>query len=135
MGFYAIEDYVCQRYTREQAIAEGLLVDISEVTVNLGFLAPVAMTKMAWSDAVEWSAVTADQKNIKLDEKERLRVVAYSALLAARQSEGMARTLFDLYRIPALGKSLRPRRATMVMQIAAGDHGEPTITISLPGEH
>jgi len=49
MGFYAIEDYVCQRYTREQAIAEGLLVDISEVTVNLGFLAPVAMTKMAWS--------------------------------------------------------------------------------------
>jgi hypothetical protein len=46
----------------------------------------------------------------------------------------MSRTVFDLYRVPVTGKSLKPRRTSLVMQIGPGDNCEPVITISLPGE-
>ena len=56
------------------------------------------------------------------------------AMNAGRASEGMSRTVFDLYRVPANGKGIKPRRTSLVMQIEPGDSGEPVITISMPGE-
>lgn len=134
MEFFAIEDHLDNCYTRSQAMADGMLVDINEATVKAGFKAPVAMTRTAWSDCVEWSKATADRKATSQDEKDRLRAVVYVAMLAARNCEGMSRTVFDLYRVPVTGKSLKPRRTSLVMQIGPGDTGEPVITISLPGE-
>jgi len=46
----------------------------------------------------------------------------------------MSRTVFDVYRVPATGKRVKPRRTTLVMQIGPGDIKEPVITISMPGE-
>ncbi len=46
MDFYAIEDHLVQSYTRQQAMADRMLVDISEAATKVGFRAPVAMTKM-----------------------------------------------------------------------------------------
>lgn len=134
MEVFAIEDHLVRCYTRGQAMADGMLVDISEATVKAGFKAPVAMTKTAWADCVEWSKATADRKAISQDEEGRLRAVAYMAMLAALSSDGMSRTVFDLYRVPVTGKSIKPRRTSLVMQIGPGDAGEPVITISMPGE-
>lgn len=42
-------------YTRAQAIEDGVLVDVSEIAKEAGFKFPVAVTRAAWADCVEWS--------------------------------------------------------------------------------
>ena len=134
MDFYAIEDHLVHSYTRQQAMADRMLVDISEVATKVGFRAPVAMTKNAWADCVWWPQTTTNQKvNIQTEEG-RLCDVVYAAMLAVKPSEGLSRTVFDVYRVPATGKRVKPRRTTLVMQIGTGDIKEPVITISMPGE-
>lgn len=136
MEFFAIEDHLVHCYTRGQAMIDGMLVDISEATVKIGFRAPVAMTKIAWAECVEWSQATANRKVMTLqNEGDRLWDVVYMAMLAARRSEGMSRTVFDIYRVPVIGKSVKPRRTALVMQIGPGDDSEPVITIAMPGEN
>ncbi|ADU66162.1 hypothetical protein Selin_1428 [Desulfurispirillum indicum S5] len=41
-------------YSRAQAIADGILVDVSETANEAGFTVPVAMTSALWEDAVSW---------------------------------------------------------------------------------
>jgi len=134
MEFFTIEDQLIHCYTRGQATTDGMLIDISQAAVEFGFKAPVAMTRAAWADCVEWSQATADRKAISQNEEDRLWDVVYMAMLAARHSEGMSRTVFDLYRVSAIGKSVKPRRTSLVLQIGPGDSGEPVLTIALPGE-
>ena len=40
------------RYTREQAIADGVLVDVSETAKEAGFRLPVAVSRAAWYEYV-----------------------------------------------------------------------------------
>ena len=46
---------VISSYTRTQAIDDGMLVDVSHMAREAGFSFPVALTRAAWSDCVEWS--------------------------------------------------------------------------------
>jgi len=46
---------VIDRYTRAQAIADGLLVDVSEAARKRGIRVPVAVSAAAWADACEWT--------------------------------------------------------------------------------
>ena len=41
-------------FSRAQAIADGVLIDVSDVAKEAGFRFPVAMTADAWSDCVAW---------------------------------------------------------------------------------
>jgi hypothetical protein len=43
-------------YTRSQALADGVLVEVSEVAEEAGFCVPVAVTRSTWADCVEWTA-------------------------------------------------------------------------------
>ena len=43
------------RYTRAQAIEDGVLVDVTETAREAGFRCPVAITHAAWEDSVAWS--------------------------------------------------------------------------------
>jgi hypothetical protein len=38
-------------------------------------------------------------------------------------------------RVPVIGKSVKPRKTALVMQIGPGDDSEPVITIAMPGEN
>jgi hypothetical protein len=40
------------RYSRAQAIADGVLIDVSEATKEAGFKFPVALTAAAWAQCV-----------------------------------------------------------------------------------
>lgn len=46
---------VIYAYTRAQALADGVLVDVSNAAVEAGFKVPVALTRAAWDDCVEWN--------------------------------------------------------------------------------
>jgi len=62
---------VIHRYTRAQALADGLLVDVTERAKEAGFRVPVAMTAATWSKAVAWSDADS-AKQTQQDESGRL---------------------------------------------------------------
>lgn len=120
-------------YTREQAIGDGMLVDVSETAKEAGFTIPVAMTRAAWLDCVEWSD-TDSKRQTHQDEAGRLWDVLSMALHAARRGGGRQSLQFQFYRVPRGGRGTRPRLVELVAHIGAGDLGEPVITLLLPGE-
>ncbi|CAJ6925858.1 ISBma1, transposase [Burkholderia pseudomallei] len=42
-------------YTRAQAIADGVLIDVSSAALDVGFRHPVALTSAVWADCVAWA--------------------------------------------------------------------------------
>lgn len=127
-------DDVVYSYTRAQAIEDGYLVDVSTVAREAGFTVPVAMTRAAWVDCVEWTEHTAKRKATIQDEAGRLWDVVYMARLAARAAGGAQQRRFQVYRVPTEGRGIRPRPVVLVLAIGPGDAGEPVITIMQPGE-
>jgi hypothetical protein len=131
--FFTAADII-YTYSREQALEDGLLVDVSDTAREAGFTVPVAITRAAWADCVEWNKETDSRKDTIQDEAGRLWDVVYMARLAARGRGENPRRLFDLYRVPVVGRGVRPRRVTLALHIGPGDCGEPVVTIMLPSE-
>lgn len=122
---------VIYAYTRQQAIADGVLVDVSTAAAEAGFRIPVCLTRTAWADAVEWT--DADSKRqVYQDESGRLWDLLYMARLAARR--GGSEIRYTFLRVPRGGRGVRPRLVTLKAICGPGDHGEPVITIMLPDE-
>lgn len=119
-------------FSRAQAIEDGILVDVSEMAKQAGFRLPVAMTRAVWVECVEWSEVDS-RRQVYQDERGRLWDVVWLAAQAARRGHG-DRLVFQLYRVPLGGRSLRPRLVTLNLHIGPGDEPEPVVTILLPGE-
>lgn len=125
---------VIYAYTRAQAIADGVLVDVSQMAREAGFRWPVAMTRAAWEDCVAWSEDDS-RRQVHQDESGRLWDVLWMAMNAIRRSSGAAsQTLYQLYRVPRDGKCNEAQLVTLKLVAGPGDVGEPVITIMLPQE-
>ena len=119
-------------YTRAQAVADGVLVDVSDTAREAGFRIPVALTRSAFEDCVAWSE--SDSHNqIYQDESGRLWDMLWMASLAARKGNG-TRMGYTLHRVSRDGRNLRPKATRLDLVIGPGDDGEPVITIMFPGE-
>lgn len=114
-------------YTRAQALADGVLVDVSEMAKEAGFKAPVALTAAVWADCVAWPKDDGTQ-----DESGRLWDVLYLAMFEARRRRNAQIVPFGLLRVPR-GRC-KPELIQLVMHIGPGDNAEPVITIMQPGE-
>lgn len=121
-------------HTRAQLIEDGDLIDVSETAREAGFTVPVAMSRAAWADCVEWTAETDKRKATCQDEAGRLWDVVYMARLAARGANDNPTRLYEFYRVPVQGRGIRPRRVVLKMTIGPGDNAEPVITITEPNE-
>lgn len=119
-------------YSRAQAIADGVLVDVSTTAREAGFTVPVAMTSAAWADFVEWSDQDSSRQTHQ-DEAGRLWDVLWMSHLAARRAQG-GTVAVQFYRVPRGGKARMPRKTTLHMNIGPGDEAEPVITLMLPNE-
>lgn len=122
---------VIHAYTRAQAIADGVLVDVSSQAKEAGFRIPVALTERIWAECVEWPETEAAIQ----DESGRLWDVLFMAAAAARRAARRGegdRTTFDLHVVPRGGRV--PRLTTLVLHIGPGDNAEPVATLMRPGE-
>ena len=54
---------VIYAYTRAQAIADGELVDVSEMAQEAGFTIPVAVTRPVWAQYIEWLKEDNDKQS------------------------------------------------------------------------
>lgn len=119
-------------YTRRQALEDGALVDVSELANEAGFSIPVALTRSAWEDCVEWDEEDS-KRQVYQDQIARLWDVLWLAALAARRGSG-DRLVFQIHRVPRQGIATRPQQVNLQMRIGPGDTGEPVISILMPGE-
>jgi hypothetical protein len=125
---------VISTYTREQAIEDGQLIDVSETAREAGFKYSVVLTAAAWADCVAWSDDDNEQQAYQ-DESGRLWDVLFMASHSIQTSKDSGdRLLFQLYRVPRDGRSSKAELTTLKLIIGPGDTPEPVITILLPNE-
>ncbi len=117
-------------YTRAQAIADGVLIDVSARAREAGFLYPVALTDTVWASCVEWPADDHRQ-----DQSGRLWDVLSLARLAVNRAiaEKTDTIYFELSRLPPKGYG-RQKIVTLTMRVHGGDNAEPVITIMGEGD-
>jgi len=110
-------------YTREQAINDGVLVDVTEMGKEAGFKVPVAVT------CALHEIINTIPKSSCQDFEGRLWDVLYMGMVAAQNGADSDTLHYDL--ILTHGKK---KNITLKMVISGGDNGEPVVTIMLPDE-
>ena len=123
-------------YTRAQAIADGVLIDVSAAAREAGFRFPVALTAQVWADCVAWEPEDSTRQ-IHQDLSGRLWDVLWMASCAIRAQRGgdpPYRLPYRLYVVPRDGKSRGAGKVELHVHIGPGDEGEPVLTIMLPWE-
>lgn len=116
------------RYTREQALKDGVLVDATQLARELGFRYGVALTKAAWE-----RCVTIPEGVVGQDEVGRLWDVLHMLAASIRRgAEGREVPFFVHVRTSNRGGI--PPAVPLVAVCGPGDDGEPVITVMLPGE-
>lgn len=111
-------------YTREQALDDGHLVDVSETAWEAGFRIPVALSAGVWEDV---NAIPESRKGIE-DWQGRLWDLLWMTRAAVRNAEGME----IVYRLimPVGRKKLYDAK----LHVGPGDDLAPVATILRPGE-
>lgn len=116
-------DAVIVRYARAQAIADGVLADVSAWASPQemigGFTIPVAMTAAVWSLVHKPDLPHEDVRG-------RAHDVLWMAALAARRNLDSDRATFTV----RLGRS----DVRLWIHVGTGDNAEPVATIMLEGE-
>ncbi|MBR0347529.1 MAG: hypothetical protein IJI03_19955 [Rudaea sp.] len=119
---------VIHRYTREQALADGVLVDVTAPAKDCGFSVPVAMTAALFADCESWAS--ADER--RGDASPRDQVVRRLLHFACETIRASARTPTDR-RVLSL-THFAGRTCQAVVYVGPGDAGEPVVTLMYPGE-
>lgn len=123
-------------YSRADALADGVLVDVTETACEAGFKWPVALTRAAWNDCVAWSDSDSARQTVQ-DEAGRLWDVLWMARDAVgrfRQASPDSPLFFQLHRVPKGGRGHLPRLTTLKLLAGPGDDGKPVMTITLTNE-
>jgi hypothetical protein len=121
---------VISRYTRAQALADGVLKDAGATAREAGIKFPVALTQAAWD-----SYVTVPEGLGCQDEDGRLWDIVYMFAQAAKRSRGGSRITFELFVRNSKRQRLDRRdMVTLEANIGPGDTAAPVITIGLIGE-
>ncbi|BBP94888.1 hypothetical protein BSFA1_00170 [Burkholderia sp. SFA1] len=129
----AVFGQVISTYTRAQAIADGVLIDVTAQASETGFKVPVALTAAAWAEGVAWSAEDSARQTHQ-DERGRLHDLLWVAFNMARHHKVGNRMPFKHYRVARGGTGTRRMPLTLVMVIGPGDKAEPVVTFMLPSD-
>lgn len=115
-------------YTRAQAIADGVLVDVSEPAKEAGFVIPVAMTATVWAEYVRVPNGVVGQ-----NESGRLWDVLTMLRHAIRRGNGGSELLFQLL-VRNDNVEQEPPLVALKAVCGPGDDPSPCVTVMLPDE-
>lgn len=116
-------------YTRAQAIADGVLVDVSETAREAGFKLPVAVTAAVWANYVRVpDGVMAQDHNGRLWD-----VLTMLRFAIGRATPKGPQLLFQLH-VRNDNSEGEPPLVTLKAACGPSDDGSPCITILLPDE-
>ena len=122
------------RYTRQQALQDGLLVDLSVDAREAGFTIPVAATNGVFERCIQWTDQDTRKKpRCCQDQDGRQWDVLWMASLKCQDRPTRFETLYQLRIVPRPGHG-RKRLQTLKLKVDQGDAGELVATILLPDE-
>jgi hypothetical protein len=116
-------------YTRDRAIADGFLVDVSDMAREAGFKWPVAVTRSVWDDIV---TPAPHDKQEGQSEKGRLWDVLWMARLAAQANKDDRDSV--LFRVIVLCDRKHQKVTLQLVLSFESPEGGPCLTIMLPNE-
>jgi hypothetical protein len=116
------------RYSRADALRDGVLIDVSETAKEAGFRYPVALTRAAWERCVTVPPGVACQ-----DEAGRLWDVVYLLRLAIGQSNSGPEVRFAVH-VRDDNRDRTPPLVRLKALCGPGDDGAPCITVMRPEE-
>ena len=120
---------VIYRYTRAQAIDDGVLVDLTEWAKETGFTIPVACTTAVWNQCITPPEGT---KELGQSERGRAHDVLWMLFVAIKRHSGTSDQL--LYDVIFLNETGKHETVTLKSICGPGDDAEPVITIMLINE-
>ena len=113
-------------YSREQAITDGVLIDVTDVARQIGFKLHTVVTDHLFHGYVEPpDGLEGEGQSIM----GRLHDLMVLALFAAQKAVNTDRVTFKIDFLMAPGRTVT---VDVIAQIGPGDHGEPVLTIMLP---
>jgi hypothetical protein len=116
---------VISAYSRNEALEDGVLIDVSEMAREAGFRLPVALTEALWAD------IEAISERFTWQEvKGRLWDVLWMGIQAVRSSKVGGDTLVYTLHLP-VGDTTEYR---VKLVCGPGDDAEPVITLMRPDE-
>lgn len=117
------EGDVVFRHTREQALAAGVLVDVSEMAAECGFRVAVAVTRAVWD-----GVVTPDPEAEAMGQSVSGRL--WDLLWVLRAQIGGGKAGLDTIHFSLIVQDARRRRTVRLKSICGpGDQGEPVVTM------
>jgi len=117
---------VISAYSRENALEDGVLVDVSTVALEAGIKFPVALTRTVWDKYVEVpEGVTCQDVN------GRLWDILWMFKQAIHRSKGGDILNYQVY---VRNNNRGPRLEWLKAICGPGDDLEPVITIMLPNQ-
>jgi hypothetical protein len=116
------------RYSRADALRDGVLIDVSATAREAGIRWPVALTATAWAKCVAVPPGVACQ-----DEAGRLWDVAWMLACAIRRAGSGAEVRFGVH-VRNANRDRTPPLVGLKALCGPGDEGEPVITVMLPEE-
>lgn len=138
LGLFEPAD-VIYSYSRQQAIEDGVLVQLSgdgyegddwipNMVAEAGFRVPVAMTTEVF---LQYVVPTPAAERACNDVKGRLWDVLHMLRCAISRGSDRSQIIFEL-RVVTTG--VRPSRVVLKAVMGPGDDGEPVMTIMLPNQ-
>lgn len=121
------DDVLIFSYSRKEAIADGVLIDVTETAREAGFRYPVAMTSAAWATCVEIPEGVLGQ-----DETGRLWDVLTVLRHASRAARGGESTLY--FDVLVLNDQTTPMPVRLKAVCGPDDDLSPCVTVMLPEE-
>ncbi len=115
-------------YTRAQAIADGVLIDVSSMASEAGIRFPVALTRAVWE-----RCVTIPPGVVCQDESSRLWDVVWVLRFAIASGDGGSEVQFGVH-VRNDNRERMPPLVKLKAVCGPNDDGSPCITIMLPTE-
>jgi hypothetical protein len=115
-------------YSRAQAIADGVLVDVTKTAGEVGIKYHTAVTEAVWRKYVAVPEGVAGQ-----DEQGRLWDILWMLRCAIVRDRGTEASRID-FQLLVRNDNRRPEKVTLKALCGPGDDAEPVITIMLPHE-
>jgi len=117
---------VISSYTRAEAVADGLLIDVTGIAKEAGITYPTALTTAVWSQCVAVPEMQPWQ-----DEPGRLWDVVWMLRHALGRSTNGIELPFAVY---LQNDKFGPQPVRLKAVCGPGDQGEPVITVLFPNE-
>ena len=122
---------IIHRYSREDALQDGVLIDITTIAKETGFKVPVAVTATMWNKYIApdtWPEIAEDIDG-------RIWDTVWMLLVAIKKSKAQTSQIcYSLYYEMPKAEGLIQELVELKAVMCPGDNGEPVITIMLSEE-